>query len=309
MQINANLPFDLIEPAQEFLQAEAVTRIGRTLEAAGFSGANVTDHPAPTGRWLDAGGHYAQDPFVILSMLAAVTTTLRLQTGILVLPYRNPFITARAAATLDVFSGGRLALGVGAGYLKGEYFALGANFEQRNDTMDEYIRAMKAAWTGEDFDFEGENYSARGIRIRPRPVQRPHPPLLIGGNSRRAIRRAVDLGDAWYPFFAPRGVQATARTAQMAGEDDLLEGMRYMREYAESTGQDMPAVFCSSIMVAGEERSPQAIIDRIGRYRELGVMGAAAAIEGGSRDEWCDNAERFGADVLGKLDRDQASPA
>ncbi len=301
MQINANLPFDLIEPAGEFMQADAIAQVGRTLEAAGFSGANVTDHPAPTGRWLDAGGHYAQDPFVILSMLAAVTTTLRLQTGILVLPYRNPFITARAASTLDVFSGGRLTLGIGAGYLKGEYFALGASFEQRNDIMDEYIRAMKAAWTGEDFDFEGSTYNARGIRIRPVPAQRPHPPLLIGGNSRRAIRRAVDLGDGWYPFFAPKGVQATARTAQMAGEEDLLEGMQYMREYADATGQEAPAVFCSSIMVAGEERHAQAIIDRIGRYRELGVMGAAAAIEGRTRAEWCDNAERFGVDVLSKL--------
>lgn len=119
MQINANLPFDHTFAPQEFLTMQAVTEVAQTLERAGFDGGNVTDHPCPTARWLDAGGHDAQDPFVMLSLVAAVSTKLRLQTGILVLPYRNPFIVARAGATLDVFSGGRLTLSVGAGYLKG----------------------------------------------------------------------------------------------------------------------------------------------------------------------------------------------
>jgi len=303
MRIHANLPFDLIDQPGEFLSLEAVTDIGRTLEQAGFGGGNVTDHPAPTGRWLDAGGHYAQDPFVMLSLLAAATSTLRLQTGILVLPYRNPFEVARAAATLDVFSGGRLSLGIGAGYLKGEYFALGADFERRNDIMDEYMKAMKAAWSGEDFDFEGSGYSARGIRIRPRPMQRPHPPLLVGGNSKRAIRRAVDLGDAWYPFFTAKGLSATARTTEMSGDADLIAGIAYMQEYSEQVGRETPpAIFCSSITVPGEPWSAQAVVDRIGRYRELGVLGAATSIEGTTRAEWCDNAARFGAEVLALID-------
>jgi probable F420-dependent oxidoreductase len=303
MEINANLPFDLIDLPDEFMQPEAVAEIGKVLEASHFAGANVTDHPAPTGRWLDAGGHYAQDPFVMLSMLAAHTSTLRLQTGILVLPYRNPFIVARAAATLDVFSGGRLTLGIGAGYLKGEYFAVGADFERRNDIMDEYMLAMKAAWTGEDFDFQGSNYSARGIRIRPRPLQQPHPPLLVGGNSKRAIRRAVDLGDGWYPFFAPGGVSATARTTEMSGEEDLIAGIDYMRQYSEQSGRENPpTIFTSSFPTAGEGWNPQAIIDRLGRFRELGIGGCATAIEGNTLQEWCDNARRYSEEVLSKLD-------
>ncbi len=295
MEINANLPFDLIDLPDEFMRPEAVAEIGGVLEASLFAGANVTDHPAPTGRWLDAGGHYAQDPFVMLSMLAAHTSTLRLQTGILVLPYRNPFIVARAAATLDVFSGGRLTLGIGAGYLKGEYFAVGADFERRNDIMDEYMLAMKAAWTGEDFDFQGSNYSARGIRIRPRPLQQPHPPLLVGGNSKRAIRRAVDLGDGWYPFFAPGGVSATARTTEMSGEEDLIARIDYIRQYTEQSGRgNPPTIFTSSF--------PQAIIDRLGRFQELGIGGCATAIEGNTLQEWCDNARRYSEEVLSKLD-------
>ena len=303
MKIHASLPFDRTDAPEEFLQFEAVADIGKTLEQAGFSGGNVTDHPCPTSRWLDAGGHDAQDPFVMLSLLAAVTHTLRLQTGILVLPYRNPFAVARAAATLDVFSGGRLTLGLGAGYLKGEYHAMGVDFERRNEIMDEYIGAMKAAWSGKDFDFQGSGYSARGNRIRPRPVQRPHPPLLVGGNSRRAIRRAVDLGDGWYPFFTGQAMSSTARTATMAGEEDLVAGISYMRQYCEQVGRtDVPPVFFGSVTRPGEEWDPQAIIDTLGRFAELGVAGTAAHIEGRTRPEWCDNAERFGVEVLAKLD-------
>jgi probable F420-dependent oxidoreductase len=238
----------------------------------------------------------------MLSLLAAVTGTLRLQTGILVLPYRNPFIVARAAATLDVFSGGRLTLGLGAGYLKGEYHALGVDFNQRNDLMDEYMAAMKAAWSGEEFSFEGSGYSARGNRLRPLPVQRPHPPLLVGGNSRRAIRRAVEIGDGWNPFFTGESVSATARTATMSSEMDLADGIAYMRQHCEATGrEDLPQVVLSSITTPGAKWGAQAIIDRIGHYRELGVSGAAVHIEGRSRAQWCENAERFGVEVLAKL--------
>jgi probable F420-dependent oxidoreductase len=302
LKINVTLPFDNIQNPDEFVRMEAVAQVGAVLERAGFDGGNVTDHPCPTGRWLDGGGHHAQDPFVTLSLLAAVTKKLRLQTGILVLPYRNPFITARAVATLDVFSGGRVTLGLGAGYMKGEYYALGVDFERRNEIEDEYIKAMKAAWTADEFSFKGTGYEARGSRILPRPLQKPHPPLLIGGNSHRAIRRAVELGDAWYPFFTAPAVSTTARTAAMTSESDLLEGINYMREHCAVVGRERgPDVILSSLTSPGEKPHPQELIDRIGRYKELGISGAALHIDGKTRTEWCDNVERCGADVLAKL--------
>ena len=302
MKINVTLPFDNIESPREFLTLEAVTQIGAVLERAGFDGGNVTDHPCPTGRWLDSGGHHAQDPFVLLSLLAAVTTKLRLQTGILVLPYRNPFITARAVATLDVFSGGRVTLGLGAGYLKGEYYALGVDFERRNDIEDEYIKALKAAWCNDEFSFQGTGYEARGNRILPRPVQKPHPPLLIGGNSHRAIRRAVELGDAWYPFFTAGPVSATARTTAMTNESDLIESMRYLREHSATIGRERPPeIILSSLTSPGEKLPPAALIERIGRYKDLGITGAALHIDGKTRAEWCDNVERCGAKVLSRI--------
>ena len=106
MKVSLSLPFDQFQIGDEFLDFEAISMMAKIAEKAGFFSGLVTDHPVPTGRWLDAGGHHAQDPFVMMSFVAAATTTLQVQTGILVLPYRNPFITARSVATLDVLSGG-----------------------------------------------------------------------------------------------------------------------------------------------------------------------------------------------------------
>jgi probable F420-dependent oxidoreductase len=301
MKINVTLPFDRVENP-EFLEPESVAEISACAERAGFSGGNVTDHPCPTGRWLDSGGHYAQDPFVMLALVAAATHQFRLQTGILVLPYRNPFITARAVATLDVFSRGRVTLGVGAGYLKGEYFALGVDFERRNEIMDEYIGAMKAAWGADEFSFKGVGYESRGNRILPRPIQKPHPPLLIGGNSHRAIRRAVELGDAWNPFFTPAGISTTSRTAALVDESDLGTAIGYMREHCAQVGREHPPqVVLGGIDSIGKDLHAQALLERIGKLQELGVSATAVNILASTRREWCDRAERFGAEVLSRL--------
>ena len=303
MKLNVPLPFDQIEPADEFTTMEAVREVGLAAEKAGFHAGLVTDHPCPTSRWLDSGGHYAEGPFVMLALLAAVTTKLRLQTGILVLPYRNPFIIARDVATLDKFSNGRVTLSVGAGYLKGEYRALGVDFEQRNEMMDEYLRALRASLTGAEFTFDGTGYKAFGNRIQPGPVQNPLP-LYVGGNARRAIRRVVELADGWNPFFTiSSGVDInTTRTAAMTGVDDLRAGIDYMREYCEKLGRkDIPEVVLGSIVAPDEERSTQLFMDRIGLYRELGIAAAGMSITGRTRAEWCDNAQRFGEDVIAKI--------
>jgi probable F420-dependent oxidoreductase len=302
VRVNVSLPFDRIQQPQEFLSAEAIAEVSKLCERLGFSAACDTDHPVPTGRWLDAGGHHAQDPFVILTFVAAATRTLRLQTGILVLPYRNPFITARAVATLDFLSGGRVTLGLGAGYLKGEYKALGVDFERRNEIMDEYIRAMKAAWTAEEFTFEGTGYQALGNRVLPRPLQKPHPPLLVGGNSKRAIRRAAELGDAWYPFINSATVSATTRTANIADEMDVGDGIRYLHEHCDKIGRKQPPqVVVGAVNSPGESWNAQALLDRIGKMGELGVIEVGATIDGRTRREWMDNAERYSAEVLVKV--------
>jgi len=303
MRINITLPFDHIENPDEFITQEAIVECSSLAERMGFYGGNVTDHPCPVGKWLDNGGHYAQDPFVLLALVGSVTTTLRLQTGILVLPYRNPFITARAVATLDVFSKGRVVLGMGAGYLKGEYFALGVDFERRNEIFDEYLKALKAAWTGEDFSFKGTGYDARGTRIRPAPTQKPHPPLLIGGNSNRAIRRAVELGDAWNPFLTPPQVSNTARTAEIVDENDLPGPIAYLREHCEKIGRTTPP----DVILGGigtfkkKTMNVDLFVERIHKLRQLGVSGTAINVHAQTRREWCDEVEWFGTEVLPKV--------
>ena len=301
MKINVTLPFDQLEHPEEFLVPEAVVEVSQLAENLGFDGGNVTDHPCPTGRWLDSGGHYAQDPFVMLSFVAAATTRLRLQTGILVLPYRNPFITARSVATLDLYSKGRLTLGLGAGYLKGEYKALGVDFERRNEIFDEYLVALKTALSNEEFTFQGTGYEALGNRTRPGAVQKPHPPLLVGGNSKRAIRRAVELGDGWYPFFTPAQLSNTARTAAMTGEEDLASGLAYLREHCEKVGRSKPVEIFLGAINSGQKLGAAEMIDKIGQLGEMGVSGCVVNVGGTRRAEWCDNARRLAADVLAKL--------
>ena len=301
--LSLSFPFDHIDQADEYCTMQAVHDCARAADEAGFWSGTVTDHPVPSHRWLDSGGHYAQDPFVMLSMVAAVTNRLRLQTNIVVLPYRNPFVTARAVSSLDHFSGGRFVFGMGAGYLKPEYKALGADFDTRNELMDEYIDAMKLAWTGEDFAFEGTGYTAVGNRMLPTPAQKPHPPLLIGGNSKRALRRTAEKGDAWHPFFASNTVSQTARTADLQADDDLTDAIAYMQEHCGKIGRaEPPKVICSSTFTINPGFSAQQALDSYAHLQTLGVHGSGADIVAGSRAEWCDLARQFGEQVIARMD-------
>jgi len=303
LKLDLTLPCDRIEAGDEFLSPEGLVETAQIAERLGFHAVSVTDHPIPTGTWLDAGGHHAQDPFVTLAFVAAATSRIRLKTGILVLTYRNPFITARAVATLDVLSRGRVSLGVGAGYLKREFRALGVDFEARNDLMDEYLRALKAAWTSDEFSFEGTGYAASGARILPRPVQRPHPPLMIGGNAKRAIRRAAELGDAWMPFLTPaEALSTTARTAHLNDAKELGEGIDYLRACCEKIGREqIPQVMVSGLTSwPDREGSADQLLERIADFEALGVVGCSVHIGGRNRAEWSDNAEQFAKEIIAR---------
>ena len=153
-----------------------IATVAAAAEAAGFHGFGFTDHPAPTQRWLESGGHDALDPFVAMGFAAAHTTTLRLIPNIVVLPYRNPFVVAKSGATLDLISGGRFTLGVGVGYLKREFAALGVDFDERAALFEESLAVIRAIWTGDDISYEGKHFTATGITAHPRPVsQAPGP--------------------------------------------------------------------------------------------------------------------------------------
>jgi probable F420-dependent oxidoreductase len=178
--------------------------VARAAEAAGFESVWTGEHvvlpdpqtppsPAPPGTPM-------LDPAVALAFLAAGTQRLRLGTGIIILPQRNPLVLAKELASLDVVSGGRLLFGLGAGYLKAEFDALGVSFEQKGARTSEAIEVIRTLWTQQQPAFRGRFWSFDGIQAWPHPVQKPHPPILVGGHSPGAFRRAVALGDGWYGF-------------------------------------------------------------------------------------------------------------
>src|SRR4029077_16298923 len=177
--------------AAELASGPGIIAVASAAEAAGFHWFGFTDHPAPSQRWLEAGGHDALDPFVALGFAAARTTTLRLIPNIVVLPYRNPFVVAKSGASLDLLSGGRFTLAVGVGYLKREFAALGVDYELRAELFDEALDVIRAIWTTDDVSFEGKHFTASGTPAPPRPASDPHPPIWVGGNTAAARRRVA----------------------------------------------------------------------------------------------------------------------
>jgi probable F420-dependent oxidoreductase len=187
-----------------YADPEAASSLARKAEQAGYESVWCGEHvvlpdpqapPSPMAP-LDN----ALDPVVTLTYLAAVTTTIRLGTGIIILPQRNPLVLAKELATLDVLSKGRLIFGVGVGYLEPEFRALGAPFEDRGRVTDEYLAAMREIWTSDAPRFSGDFVSFGDIQSRPQPVQKPTPPIHIGGRTPLAYRRAVQQGHGWYGF-------------------------------------------------------------------------------------------------------------
>jgi probable F420-dependent oxidoreductase len=287
------LPTHRVEDPKAFVSADGIMELAAAAEAAGFRACHVTDHPAPDGKWLDMGGHHALDPFVALSFAAAATESMRLLTNVFIAAYRNPFLSAKSIQSLDVLSGGRFILGTAAGYLKPEFAALGVDFAERNDLLDEALDVMQEVWTGADTAYEGRHFNARGVRHVPTPVTRPRPPIWIGGNSTRAIRRAVTSFEGWSPF-ATAGYGRASRTADIGGIDDLTVRIAKAHEIAEEIGRVDPLEICYSAGGLGD--STTNIEERrelIGRCAEAGVTWLPISVSGADRGEVAENLAAF----------------
>jgi probable F420-dependent oxidoreductase len=202
---------------------EAAAQVAKTAEAAGFESLWAGEHvvlpdprvpPSPM-----EPRDRSLDPIVALTHVAAHTQRVRLGTGIIILPQRNPLVLAKELASLDVLSGGRVIFGVGAGYLEPEFRALGAPFEHRGPVTVEYLQAMNAIWSQQQPEFHGRFVSYAGVQAYPQPLQQPHPPIVMGGHSPMAYRRAVEHSNGWYGFALDPEATATA-----------LEGLRQAGE-------------------------------------------------------------------------------
>lgn len=192
--------------------AEVLRTLGRGAEERGFESIWVAEHVvlfdeyesqypyAADGRFPGGGDTGLLEPLTALTYLAAVTDRVRLGTGICLVPQRNPVYTAKQVVDLDNLSGGRVDFGIGVGWLREEFEVVAAKFERRGDRTDEYLQVMKSLWTEDPSEFHGELYDMRSTRMYPKPVQTPHPPIHVGGESKAAMRRVAQHGQGWYSF-------------------------------------------------------------------------------------------------------------
>ena len=282
-----------------------VAEVARAIEAAGFDAAFISDHPFPRVEVQSGGSHRAAhhtwDLFTMLGYLAGETTTVGLHAGVCVLPYRNPFLVAGAANTIEHISGGRLILGVSAGYHEPEFAALGVEFASRGRLTDEALEALEATWAREPVYATGTKWTATGNTLTPAPAMRSRPPIWVGGNSLAAMRRAVAYGRAWMPFGVVGGWAAVTATRPIASHDDLRVSIRRLRALEEQVERADPVEIC---FVRGAldwklDEPDQSVLEGLAELTEMGVSWCGLRLGGGSLEEMLDRIRRWG-DVLVK---------
>jgi probable F420-dependent oxidoreductase len=266
--------------------AEAVEAILGRGEALGFTSTMIADHivfptqiasryPYTVSGDFPGGGD-ALDQLSLLAFAAGRTRVLRLVTSVMILPYRNPVLTAKMLATIDVLSRGRVTVGIGVGWLREEFEALGSpDFDRRGAVSDEWIRIFKTLWTQSPASFEGQFYRFKPLKCEPLPLQKPHPPLWIGGHSPAALRRVARLGDGWHPVGGIAAVPL--RPAEMRASLDEL------RRLTEKEGRDFSKLtisfktpFYDTEVKDPEGRrpfsgTPEQLLEDVDTYARLGV--------------------------------------
>jgi probable F420-dependent oxidoreductase len=237
----------------------------RNLEAHGFESLWIAEHPVipigmktpfpftPDNKLPD---HYARwaDPFIALTVAAAATKKLRLGTGVCLLPERETLVTAKMVASLDLFSGGRLLLGVGAGWLREETEAMGANFGLRWKRTREAVEAMRILWTRREASYQGETIKFPTERSEPKPIQKMGPPVLLGAHGPKALERVARTYDGWMPL--------------VASAEELKGSVAELRKLTAAHGRDPGMIQISPLIDPGEQ-GPSA--DDVKRYREAGA--------------------------------------
>jgi probable F420-dependent oxidoreductase len=284
---------------RDLFDAGNVVTVATAVEAAGWDGVAFTEHPAPGYRWLaEGGGHQTLDPFVALGAVAAVTERISLLTYLAVAPYRNPLVLAKAAATVDMLSNGRFILGLGTGYLKGEFFALGVDFDERNVLFDEALDVMPLHWSGEKFSYEGTHFNARDLIARPSPKRTI--PIWIGGNSKLTRRRVASRAQGWMPMSGPPEMATTTRTAHLGDLDAIGAAVRDLKEQAGDRADEIDVmVLYTDDSILDTSKDVERHREALGRIAEVGATWVSFAWDFSTEAETLDFVEGFGATYLG----------
>jgi probable F420-dependent oxidoreductase len=265
------------------IEPHTAARLARAAEAAGFEslwgGEHVVlpDPQAPPSPM--APTEPILDPSIALTFAAAHTTRVRLGTGIIILPQRNPLVLAKELASLDVLSAGRLIVGIGVGYLEPEFRALGAPFQDRGAVTDEYLGAMRAIWGDAKPCYQGRFVSFANVQAHPQPVQRPHPPFVIGGRTAPAFRRALSQGHGWYGFgldldATRRALDGLRAAAAVTARPAALGALEISITPGRGVGVDLAT--CEQYAALGVHRlilMPSAKLDADGLERYVQTVG------------------------------------
>ncbi len=284
-------------------------------EALGFDSVTISDHIVipkkmpnnypyhPEGQfgWEAARNYY--EPLSSLMFLAGKTRTIRLGISVLIISYRNPITTAKMLSTIDALSGGRIFVGVGTGWWEDEYKALGigSHFSERGARTDEYIRIYRNLWCEENPEFNGQFHQYGNLEFSPKPAQKAGIPIWIGGHSKRALRRAAELGDAWHPI----GLRSPAGLTP----HELSESKEQLYSFAEKADRDPQSIqiaFRAPVVFSDTERAPltgnsEQIIEDINAYGASGVDHITFDFMVTEFDRLMENLERLGKEVLPQL--------
>ena len=274
MKFTVDYPIVNVGYDPALVTAAGMTRVAQAVEECGYDAISFSEHPAPSQKWIDAGGHESLDQTSALAFCAAVTSRVRLMTYLLVLPYHNPFLAAKALSTVDLLSGGRLTVVAGTGYLRSEFLALNVDMAQRNELFDESLAVLRGVWSGGPFTHQGPHFSARGLASLPAPAQPGGPPVLIGGNSALARARAA-RNQGWSPLMVRPEVARTSRTPGIATVAELAAQVKQVREAAAAiNGEDARLTIQVHTPQAGFMQRPGSAEehrDHLGQLADAGV--------------------------------------
>jgi probable F420-dependent oxidoreductase len=279
------------------MEPDRMRGFAERVEALGFDSLWVTDHVIVPADLQIVYKERMLDPLATLSFLAGVTSRVQLGTSVIILPYRHPVHVAKSVASADALSGGRVLFGAAAGWMEGEFATLNAEFARRGDVSDESLRLIRELWTNPRLDFQGEFYAAKDVVFSPSPVSHPHPPILVGGRSRRAMRRAVELGDGWHP--------------NVLEPDDLREAVGYLKELSDRNGRSEPPwismrapVYFDAPSGGGRTAlwgSTAQIVNVLKQYEDVGVEHMALSFADMPLDRMLEQVDRLADEVMPKV--------